>query len=61
MQRLANTQSDDLHDTSVMTCSKEDKERVRAILAEAVTQIRELIRNSKDEVACHYSKDLYSI
>jgi len=61
MQRLTTPKEKDLHYTSVISCSQKDKEKVRYILTEAVTKIRELIKTSKDETICHYSIDYFEL
>lgn len=61
MQRLSRPRPDDLHYTSVVSCGHKDKEKVRQILADAVTRIRALIKDSADETVCHYAVDFFEL
>jgi uncharacterized protein (TIGR02147 family) len=61
MQRLSKPNGKDLHYSAVMSCGQKDKEKVRNILTEAVTKIRETIKSSPDEVLCHYAIDYFEI
>lgn len=48
---------EDLHFSSVLTCSEKDAGRIREALVKVIEQIRPIIRSSKDE-AC-YSYTIY--
>ena len=61
MQKLSKPNTEDLHYTSVVSCGEKDKEKVRQILGDAVTKIRALIKDSPDEVVCHYAVDFLEL
>lgn len=61
IQRFSRPAPNDLHYTSIVTCSRKDVEKIKAIMAKAVTEIREVVRQSEDEVVFHYSLDAYEI
>lgn len=52
---------EDLHYTSVITLSKSDIPKVRAILVRAIEEVREIVRPSKEEEAYCYLLDLFPL
>jgi uncharacterized protein (TIGR02147 family) len=61
LQSLEQTKSQNLHYSSVITCSKEDYVKVRELMISAVEKIRAVIKPSKDEIMATYSMDLISL
>ena len=59
--RMTKAEEKDLRYTSVATCSTQDAERIRSLIVKTVLEIREIVKNSKDEVALFYGLDLFQI
>lgn len=61
IQSMDHLRESDLHYSSVVTVSKADADRVRSIMVKAIEEIREVVKNSKDEGVFAYTFDLFSL
>ncbi len=61
IQSLDNSQSKDLHYSSVITASHNDSVRIREILVRAIEEVRATVRGSKDEACYAYSVDFFGL
>lgn len=52
---------EDLHYSSVVTISREDRQKVKDILVRAIEEVRTLVRGSKEEAAHCYKVDFFGI
>ena len=51
----------DLHYSSVITCSKEDAEKIKTTMVKTIEAIRAIVRPSQDEVCFAYCLDLFQL
>lgn len=61
IRSLDHPQKQDLHYSSVITCSKEDALKIREEIMAAIQNIRKTIQASKDETLMVYSFDFFSL
>jgi uncharacterized protein (TIGR02147 family) len=60
LEKLGNSQ-DDLHYSSVVTCSKADRIKIKEALINAIEQVRKIARTSKDESIYSYGIDFLEL
>lgn len=58
---LAHSRTSDLHYSSVITIARQDLQKIRAILLDAIEKARVVVRSSKDELICFYGVDLFQL
>lgn len=61
IQSLDDVRPNDLHYSSVITCSEEDAIRLKSVLINAIDEMRAIIRPSKDEAQYAYSLDFFGL
>jgi uncharacterized protein (TIGR02147 family) len=61
LQSLDSEKPGDLHYSSLITCSAKDVIKINDILIEAISEIRELVKDSQNETAAAYLIDLFHI
>ncbi|HLE01367.1 MAG TPA: TIGR02147 family protein [Bdellovibrionota bacterium] len=59
LEREDRAQSNDLHYSSVVTLSDEDRIRVKSILVKAIEEAKAIVRDSPSDKLCSFSLDLY--
>jgi uncharacterized protein (TIGR02147 family) len=61
LQALEREQPDELHYSSAVTIARSDLPKVRSILVAAIEQVREVVKDSKDESLFCYCLDLFEV
>jgi len=61
IQSLDETHQNDLHYSSVITCSFDDSVKIKMALIQAIDEIRKIVRPSEDEGAYAYSLDFFGL
>lgn len=61
IEKMNNGNHQGMHYSSVISCSRRDLEKVNKVLVEAIRQIRQTVKDSKDEEVAHYSIDFYNL
>ena len=61
IQSLENETSEELHYSSVITIALADMPKIRKALADAIDQVRKIVRDSKEDNLCCYSLDFFKV
>lgn len=61
IEKISRDNMNGLHYTSIACCSRKDKERIDQLLLDTLTKVREIIKNSSDEISFFYGLDSYDL
>ncbi len=61
VQSMNTNNPQDLHYSSIMTCSVADSKKIKEIMTRAIEDVRKIIKESKDEKCFSYSMDFFGI
>ncbi len=53
--------ADNLHYSSVITCSKADMNKIKEVLIKAIEEVRKLVEGSGEETICSYGIDFFEL
>ncbi|MGE3610452.1 MAG: TIGR02147 family protein [Bacteriovoracaceae bacterium] len=61
IQSLDHVKTNDLHYSSVITCSLEDSQKIKTVLIQAIDEVRAIVKPSKDEGGFVYCLDFFGL